>query len=547
MDITIITITIGLITYYFFRSIKIKNKMKKVELSDIDKEELNKIEKVTGKRLPYLFFNKNGLRFQIIEFVRPGFIKRRIFDDHGHCHFLIKYNLDRTVAEFIQFGAQNGHYFRKTTWNAKNEKIEFYQNEKTRISELDEIRNKFEYYKAMVNQGKTEILPLENDLKQYANELENHAYCQREWIKRKNITDSSAIHSILKVEKLDLRKKRDIQRALNLHNVVRISAINSGFTIYNKAVANFQKRMKDLHLGKINYLHTMDILTNQDRHHISNLLAGAAAEELVNRKIREVQFGKELIYNLILPYPYEKQNSLGSNQIDHLVVASSGIFCIETKARTAKDGYYDAQTDYDEIADQVAKHKESIKYVLEKSNNPVIINLLKHLPSVDQLIRNVIIFVGRNVNDFSLERIGRYQRMGIEVGQLADLQSILVKAKKDVGLHQEEIEAIKEELSNNNPLEEEKNYNENVLLFEDEMDLNELKVDEQLYHANQVIKHIERINDLLARYLSDARQWQKIYQNYRYWKKFYSQVCDFRDAEDYYQQHQKEKNILDQV
>ena len=50
MNITIITITIGLITYYFFRSIKRKNKMKNVELSDIDKEELNKIEKLTGKR-----------------------------------------------------------------------------------------------------------------------------------------------------------------------------------------------------------------------------------------------------------------------------------------------------------------------------------------------------------------------------------------------------------------------------------------------------------------------------------------------------------------
>ncbi|EEJ72191.1 nuclease-related domain-containing protein [Lactobacillus ultunensis] len=547
MNITIITITIGLITYYFFRSIKIKNKMKKVELSDIDKEELNKIEKIAGKRLPYRFPNRKELKFQIVEFVRPGFIKRRIFDSRGHCHFLIKYNLDRTVAEFVQFGPQDGHYLRKTNWDAQNKKTEFYQNEKETITELSQIKSKFQYYSSMVKQGKDEILPIENDLKQYANEVENHAYYQREWVKRKPITDTKAIHSIVKAEKLDLTKKRDIRRALHSRNVIRISAINSGFKTYNKTVKNFQQRMNDLHLGKIKYLRPMDILTNRDLHHLSNLLAGAAAEELVNRKIREVQFGKELIHNLILPYPYEKQNSLGSNQIDHLVLASSGIFCIETKARTSQKGCYDALTDYDDIADQVAKHKESIKYVLEKSNNPIIINLLKRVPSIDQLIRNVVVFIDRNMTDFSLEKTERYQRMGIEVGQLADVQSILVKAKNNIGLHSEEIEAVREELTNNDALEEEKTFNENVLLFEDDMDLNEQKVDEQLYHANQIIKRIGHINELLASYLNDARRWQKQYQNYLYWKKFYSQVYDFRDADNYYQQHQVQKDILDEV
>ena len=44
MEITIITLTVGLITYCFFRSIKAKSRVKKVELSDTDKEELNKLE-----------------------------------------------------------------------------------------------------------------------------------------------------------------------------------------------------------------------------------------------------------------------------------------------------------------------------------------------------------------------------------------------------------------------------------------------------------------------------------------------------------------------
>lgn len=547
MDITIITLTVGLITYCFFRSIKAKSRVKKVELSDTDKEELNKLEKIAGKQLPYRFPNKRGLTFQIIEFVRPGYIKRRIFDRNGHCLFLIKYNLDRTIAEFIEFGVTDGHYFRKTIWNEKDEKNEFYQNNKQQITDFSQIKNKLQYYRSMVQEKRAEVLPVENDMKQYANELENHAYYQKEWVKRDKITDTEAIHSLEKVEKLDFDKKRDLRRGLQARNVLRIGAINSGFKTYNKKVENFQKRMSDLHLGKIKYLHTMDVLSDHDLHHASNLLAGAAAEELVNKRIKEVQFGKVLIHNLILPYPYEKQTKLSNNQIDHLVIASSGIFCFETKARTSKNNSYDMLKDYGEIADQVAKHKESIKYVLEKSNNPLIINLLKRIPSIDQLIRNVVVVVSRSEEKFSLEKTERYQRVGIEVCQLDDIQSLLVKAPEGIGLQPEEISAIGEEMTNNKALEEEKTFSENILLFEDEMNLDEKAVDEQLYHANQVIKRIDHIDNLLADYLSGAREWRKLYQQYHYWKKFYDQVNNFANAESYYEQHQIDKNILDRI
>ncbi len=547
MDITIITLTVGIITYCFFRSIKNKSKMKKVELSDTDKEELNKLEKIAGKQLPYRFPNKRGLTFQIVEFVRPGYIKRRIFDRNGHCLFLIKYNLDRTIAEFIEFGVTDGHYFRKTVWNENDEKSEFYQNGKRRIANFLQIKTKLQYYRSMVQEKKAEVMPLENDMKQYANELENHAYYQKEWVKRDKITDTESVHSIEKAEKLDFTKKRDIRRALQPRNVLRVSAINSGFKTYNKNVENFQKRMSDLHLGEIKHLHTMDVLSEHDLRHASNLLAGMAAEELVNKKIKEVQFGKVLIHNLILPYPYGKKTKLGNNQIDHLVIASSGIFCFETKARTSKNNSYDMLKDYSEIADQVAKHKESIKYVLEKSNNPVIINLLKRIPSIDQLIRNIVVVVSRNENDVKLDKTERYQRVGIEVCQLDDIQSILVKAQNNIGLQPEEISAIGEEMANNKALEEENTFSENVLLFEDDLNLDEKIVDEQLYHANQVIKHIEHINNLLADYLAGAREWRQLYQQYSYWKKFYNQVSNFADVETYHSKHQVDKEILDEI
>ncbi|WP_308555646.1 nuclease-related domain-containing protein [uncultured Lactobacillus sp.] len=547
MDITIITLTVGIITYCFFRSIKNKSKIKKVELSDTDKEELNKLEKIAGKQLPYRFPNKRGLTFQIVEFVRPGYIKRRIFDRNGHCLFLIKYNLDRTIAEFIEFGVTDGHYFRKTVWNENDEKSEFYQNGKRRIANFLQIKTKLQYYRSMVQEKKAEVMPLENDMKQYANELENHAYYQKEWVKRDKITDTESVHSIEKAEKLDFTKKRDIRRALQPRNVLRVSAINSGFKTYNKNVENFQKRMSDLHLGEIKHLHTMDVLSEHDLRHASNLLAGMAAEELVNKKIKEVQFGKVLIHNLILPYPYGKKTKLGNNQIDHLVIASSGIFCFETKARTSKNNSYDMLKDYSEIADQVAKHKESIKYVLEKSNNPVIINLLKRIPSIDQLIRNIVVVVSRNENDVKLDKTERYQRVGIEVCQLDDIQSILVKAQNNIGLQPEEISAIGEEMANNKALEEENTFSENVLLFEDDLNLDEKIVDEQLYHANQVIKHIEHINNLLADYLAGAREWRQLYQQYSYWKKFYNQVSNFADVETYHSKHQVDKEILDEI
>lgn len=72
-------------------------------------------------------------------------------------------------------------------------------------------------------------------------------------------------------------------------------------------------------------------------------------------------------------------------------------------------------------------------------------------------------------------------------------------------------------------------------------------MEEQLYHANQVIKHIDQINGLLGNYLQEAREWQKQYQKYRYWKKFYDQVHDFVDQDQYYQNHNSKRDILDKI
>ena len=469
-----ITFTIGLVTYYFFRLINVKNKMKKVELSDIDKEELTKLEKIAGKRIPYTFANDKGLEFQIIEFIRPGYIKRRIFDSNGHCHFLIKYNLDRTIAELIEFGATDGRFYRKTVFDADQIKKEFYQNQKNQIADMTKIKSNLNYFGSIVRNAREKIMPIEADLKQYAKELENHAYYQKDWVRRNKVTNSQESHAIAKVEKINFIKKRDLKRALELNNITRIKAINSGFKTYNSLVKDFQKRLTDLHLDEVNYLHSMDILSDRDFRNVSNLLGGTAAEELVNKKIREVQSGKELMYNLTLPYPYDKKDSLNSNQIDHLVIASSGIFCLETKARASSNARYDVSQDYDEVADQVSKHKESIKYVLENSNNPVVIKLLKRVP-IDRLIRNVVVWVSRTEDKFELEKTGRYLKMGIEVVQLSDIQALLVQAKDEVGLHSEEIEAISEEITNNNSLEEEKTFKGNVVLFEDDGNLDEIK------------------------------------------------------------------------
>lgn len=546
MNIIIIISAIGVLTYYFFRSNKNKDKMKKTELSDIDKEELTKIEKIVGKRIPYTFANEKGLEFQIIEFIRPGYIKRRIFDHRGHCHYLIKYNLDRSIVEFIEFGIKDGNFYRKTVFDSDKVKEEFYQNNKRRVANIAQIKTNFSYYKSIINEVRAIIMPIEADLKQYAKELENHAYYQKEWVSRNKVTNSQEVSSITKVEKIDFAKKRDLRKALNSNNITRIKAINSSFKTYNLLVENFQKRLAMLQLDDVKYLHSMDILSNKDLLNISNLLSGTAAEALVNKKIREVQAGKELMYNLVLPYPYNKKDSLDSNQIDHLVIATSGIFCLETKARTIKQGEYDTSEDYNDVADQVSKHKESIKYVLEKSHNPVIIQLLKRVP-IDKLIRNVVVFVSRTDDNFELKKIDRYTKMDIEVIQLSDLQALMVRAKDKISLQSEEIEALREELANNNSLEEEKAFKKNVLLFSEGNDLDEQKVNEQLYHANQIIKHIERINGLLDKYLTDARKWKKQYQNYRYWRKFYQEVSTFTSSKTYFKSHQEHKNILDKI
>ena len=161
--------------------------MKKIELSVTDKKEITKIEKIAGKRLPYRFPNHKNLTFQIIELMRPGYIKRRIFDNKGHCHYLIKYYLDRSVAELVEFGKTDGHYWRKTSWNGET-KVTYHYG-KHEFNELDEITKNLRYYGSIVKEGRNKILPLENDLNQYVNELENHASYQKAWITHKKVTD----------------------------------------------------------------------------------------------------------------------------------------------------------------------------------------------------------------------------------------------------------------------------------------------------------------------------------------------------------------------
>lgn len=62
-----------------------------------------------------------------------------------------------------------------------------------------------------------------------------------------------------------------------------------------------------------------------------------------------------------------------------------------------------------------------------------------------------------------------------------------------------------------------------------------------------MIKLIKRINVLLDTYLTNARKWQKQYQDYRYWKKFYQEVNNFNSSEEYLKTHQEQKNILDRI
>ena len=226
MDITIITLTVGILTYYFFQKRK-KKKMKKIELSVTDKKEITKIEKIAGKRLPYRFPNHKNLTFQIIELMRPGYIKRRIFDNKGHCHYLIKYYLDRSVAELVEFGKTDGHYWRKTSWNGET-KVTYHYG-KHEFNELDEITKNLRYYGSIVKEGRNKILPLENDLNQYVNELENHASYQKAWITHKKVTDSQTVHDAMIVEKTLLNNKRDLKRALALQNVLFDSNVVQSF------------------------------------------------------------------------------------------------------------------------------------------------------------------------------------------------------------------------------------------------------------------------------------------------------------------------------
>lgn len=134
----------------------------------------------------------------------------------------------------------------------------------------------------------------------------------------RTISNERAIQSAVKLEKL-LNKNYDCLRQLSLSNVWELRKLNELFEQYNRVDSSLN----------------MPILTAKQLNNVSYLLAGAAGEQLVTQTINKIRNSKKVIFHdVVLPYQYGRDWSRSDNQIDNLVVADTGIFALEVKARS---------------------------------------------------------------------------------------------------------------------------------------------------------------------------------------------------------------------
>ncbi|CCK84527.1 Replication protein [Lactobacillus equicursoris 66c] len=160
----------------------------------------------------------------------------------------------------------------------------------------------------------------------------------------RTISNERAIQSAIKLEKL-LNKNYDCLRQLSLSNVWELRKLNELFEQYNRIDSSLN----------------MPILTAKQLNNVSYLLAGAAGEQLVTQTINKIRNSKKVIFhNVVLPYQYGRDWSRSDNQIDNLVVADTGIFALEVKARSIDHGTFDFRALSSKINDQLAFHKEAI-------------------------------------------------------------------------------------------------------------------------------------------------------------------------------------------
>lgn len=176
------------------------------------------------------------------------------------------------------------------------------------------------------------------------------------------------------------------------------------------------------------------ILSQDQLNNVNYLLTGDAGEQLVDQALRKLVNQTTIVFHdVLLPYQYGQRNGDFDNQIDNLVVTSTGIYCIEVKVRNFTGNYFNVKNLSPAIYQQITFHKEAVKQALQSAGYSVPNNLVK----------NIVVVIARdNHENFDFNGQTSLEHKGARVSTLGELTITVSEGFNQCYLRAEQIQDI---------------------------------------------------------------------------------------------------------
>lgn len=475
------------------------------QLKKVTDQEDQLVDQLKNHHYSYDFANNESLVVQTYELNSHHedevLVLRKVFDDEQRLRYQLIYNKKGQILQYWQFLTPDT--YTKADFRQTPPKFDYHSNyagtlDIHNLPSIEtvnaQLQSKDWYYQQLKNKVRHQLAVIQKLQKQGPN-----------WFLRKDkngswFRDDVAINSLMTAENagrryFDIKHENDLSR----DNLPGLTKVDELYQKLNVQLEHLDKLRKTAYRKlEVDVPEKVANLTKHDLSALGNKYAGEVAELMVDKKLREIGQNKFIGHNVVLPYPYDKQDdSLNSNQIDNLLISNKGIFCIETKARTINSRTYNVTNGYQEISSQIAKHRDAIDYVLKQSQDPVIQKLLKK-PEGQYLVHNLVVFISRTSQNFTFKNSEVYTDHGAEVLKLDDLQLVIssgVKSDVPVSLTDEEVKALGSALIDDSKNLPNKGHAGNLIFWNGET--SDKNIDFTLDQVIELTKQLEIMNDCL--------------------------------------------------
>lgn len=475
------------------------------QLKRVTDQEDQLVDQLKNHHYSYDFANDEGLVVQTYELNSHHedevLVLRKVFDDEQRLRYQLIYNKKGQILQYWQFLTPDT--YTKADFRQTPPKFDYHSNyagtlDIHNLPSIEtvnaQLQSKDWYYQQLKNKVRHQLAVIQKLQKQGPN-----------WFLRKDkdgrwFRDDVAIESLMTAENagrkyFDIKHENDLSR----DNLPGLAKVDELYQKLNVQLEHLDKLRKTAYRKlEVDVPEKVANLTEHDLSALGNKYAGEVAELMVDKKLREIGQNKFIGHNVVLPYPYDKQDdSLNSNQIDNLLISNKGIFCIETKARTINSRTYNVTNGYQEISSQIAKHRDAIDYVLKQSQDPVIQKLLKK-PEGQYLVHNLVVFISRTSQNFTFKNSEVYTDHGAEVLKLDDLQLVIssgVKSDVPVSLTDKEVKALGNALIDDSKNLPNKGHAGNLVFWNGET--SDKNIDFTLDQVIELTKQLEVMNDCL--------------------------------------------------